>query len=113
MVVDHGLVGAAVFGAAQEEAAVRAEVVPHLEGDLEVAERLVGEDDAAVAGDVLAAHDGAVLHHPAAGRLVLAGGRVARLRARVPAGEGLAVEERLKALVSGGGEGGEADENEE
>ena len=46
--------------AAQEKAAIGAEVVVHFESNFEVGEFLVGDDDAAVAGDVLAADEGAV-----------------------------------------------------
>ena len=58
---------------AEEQAAVGTEVVVHLQHDLEIAERFVGEEDAAVAGDVLAAGDGAVLDDPSATGLVAAG----------------------------------------
>src|SRR5262249_53152520 len=81
--------------AAEEEAAVRAEVVPHLERDLEVAVRLVGDQDAAAARLVLAAHDRAVLDDPPAARAV------ARLLADVPAGQRLAVEDGLETRVRG------------
>src|SRR5262249_27721494 len=72
-----------------------------LQGDLEIAVLLVRDEDAAVAGDVLAADDGAVLRHPAAARLVLARPAVAGLAADVPALEALAVEDRLEAFVAG------------
>ena len=49
VVVDHRLVALAVVGAAEEQAAVGAVVVLHLQHDLEVAVLLVGDDDAAVA----------------------------------------------------------------
>lgn len=108
VIVDHGLVGGAVLGAAQEEAAVGAEVVVHLEDDFVVAVFLVGEEDAAVAGNVLAADDGAVLDDPAAAGLVFAGAAVAGLGAGVPAGKGFAVEDGDEAIRGGLGEGGES-----
>ena len=99
VVVDHRLVGLAVFGAAEEQAAVGAEVVLHLDNNLEVAEVAVGEDDAAVARLVLRADDRAVLHDPAASRCVLARTTVARLGAHVPALKRLAVEEIDPAVL--------------
>src|SRR5262249_1007510 len=83
-VVDHGLARLALAGAAQEQAAVRAEVVAHLQDDLEILVGLVSDEQPTVTGAVLAAHDGAVLDHPAAAALVAAGAAVARLGANMP-----------------------------
>ncbi len=46
MVVDHRLPGFAVFRAPKEQAAVGAEIIVHLDDDLEVAKSLVRDDDA-------------------------------------------------------------------
>src|SRR5579883_2831539 len=78
VVVDHRLIRLALLGAAEEQAAVGAEVVPHLQGDLEVAVGLVGDDDPAVPRPVLAADDRAVLDNPLPARAV------PRLAADVP-----------------------------
>jgi hypothetical protein len=100
VVVDHGLVGLAVLGAAKKKAAVWSEVVAHLEHDLEIAEVLVGDDEAAVLGDVLTADDGAVLDAPVAAGLVLACAAVAALGRDVPAFERLAVEKGDVTVVA-------------
>src|SRR5262249_7403040 len=98
VVVDHGLVGLALVVAAEEQAAVGTEVVLHLQGHLEVAVLLLGDEDAAVARLVLAADDGPVLDDPAAAAGVLALGTVAGPGADLPALEGLAVEDGDEAL---------------
>src|SRR5262249_4767562 len=92
VIIDHRLIGLPLFIAAQEQAAVGAEVVFHFQDDLEVAVFVIGDDDAAVAGDVLAAVDGAVLDEPFAAGLVLARPAMTSLCADVPALERLAVE---------------------
>src|SRR5262249_37755721 len=102
--------------AAQEQATVGAEVVLHLQGDLEVAILLVGDEDAAVTGNVLAADDGTLLDDPAPAGLVLALAAVPALGADVPALETFAVENRDETLlvgfglvlVAGGGQAGRA-----
>ena len=99
VIVDHVLIGLPLLVAAQEQPAVGHEVVVHLDDDLEVAIGLVGEDDAAVVGNILAADERAVFDHPAAAGLVAAGTAVARLGADVPAVEVLAVEDRDEAGV--------------
>lgn len=128
VVVDHGLPGLAVLGGAEEESTVGAEVVVHFEGDFEVGEGGVAQDEAAVAGDVLAAGDGAVFDDPAAAAGVFARAGVAAGGTDVPTLEGLAVEEADKTDLGwgwgsgfggrgvgeeGGGEGGEGEEGEE
>src|SRR5207244_3977309 len=85
VVVDHGLVALALFVGAQEQAAVGAEIVLHLQHDFEVRVLLIGDEDAAVAGHVLAADDHAVLDDPAATGLVFAFAAVAGLGADMPA----------------------------
>ena len=72
VIVDHVLIGLALFVAAQKQPAVGHEVVVHFQHDFEVAVGLVGDDDAAVAGDVLAADDRAVFDDPPPAALVLA-----------------------------------------
>lgn len=99
VVVDHRLVRLTAFGAPQEQAAVRAEVVLHLEDDFEVPVLLVGQDDPAVARLVLGAGDGAVFDDPAPARAV------ARLAADVPALQRPAVENALEAVGRGFGVG--------
>ncbi len=114
VVVDHGLVALAFFGAAKEQATVRAEVVMHVQGDLEVAELFIGDDQAAIAGEVLLASDGTVHHLPIAAGLVATGAAVAGLRADVPAREVLAIEERDEAFFAGFvGSQGQASEEDE
>ena len=53
VIIDHGLPGFAVLGAPQKEAAVGSEIVIHFQSHFEIAELFIGNDDAAVAGDVL------------------------------------------------------------
>src|SRR5205823_3626451 len=98
---NHGLERLALVVAAQEQPAVGAEVILHLQHDLEVAVvLLVRDDDAPVARDVLAADDGPVLDRPVAARLVLARPAVPALGADVPALERLAVEDGDVAAVA-------------
>ena len=99
VVVNHGLVGGAVLGAAQEQAAVRAEVIVHFEHDLVIAELFIGDQDAAVAWNVLAAGNSPIHDDPFAPGLMAAGGAVASLGASVPAVQGLAVEDGNKTFV--------------
>src|SRR5262249_919208 len=86
--------------AAQEQPTIGAEIVPHLQDDLEIAVvLLLGNHDAPVARNVLAADDGAVLDRPAAARLVLARATMPALGANLPALERLAVEDGHVALL--------------
>ena len=101
VVVDHGLVALAFFGAAEEQAAVWAEVVVHFQGNLEVAELFIGDDQAAIAGEVLLACDGTIHDLPIAAGFVATCAAVAGLRADVPAREVLAIEERDEAFFAG------------
>ena len=114
VVIDHGLPCFAIFGAAEEEAAIGAEIVVHFEGNFEVSVLFISEDDAAVAGDVLGADDGAVLDGPFAAGLVFAGAAVAGFCADVPAFEGGAIEDGSEAVsFGGGGRKDEGDENDD
>src|SRR5262249_7697013 len=99
VVVDHGLKRLAVLSAAQEQAAVEAEVVLHFEDDLEVFVFFVGDDDTAVARLVLGAGDGAVGDDPFAAGVVIALAAVSGFGADVPAVEALAVEYGDVAVV--------------
>lgn len=99
VVVDQALVRAAVLGAAQEDPAVGAEVIPHLKGDLAVAELLLGEQQPAVARRILAAGDRAVLDHPAPAGAVAARLAVRGLRRGLPARQRLSVKQLPPAGV--------------
>src|SRR5437773_3133434 len=101
MVINHRLPGFAVLGAAEKQAAVRAEIVIHFERDLEIAVRFVGNDDSAITGKVLAAHDRAVLHDPLAARSVFAGAAMSSLGADVPAVQRCPVEDRIEPAFGG------------
>src|SRR5262249_15939649 len=70
------------------------EVVAHVQPDLVVAELLLGDEDAPVAGYVLGAEDGLLrlIDVPLAARLVLAGAAVTGLGADLPAFHPFAVE---------------------
>jgi hypothetical protein len=118
VIVDHSLISCAILRATEKQAAVGPEIVVHLQHHLEVAVLLLRDDDAAVAGDVLAADDSAVFDDPLAAGLVLAGGGVAGLGGNGPALEGFAVEDagepgvvELLGLgqLGGGRRGNEAD----
>ena len=52
VVVDHRLVGRPLLGTSQKQAAVRAEIVVHLDHDLEISKLLIGDENAAVARDI-------------------------------------------------------------
>lgn len=106
VVVDHRLVGRPILGTAQKKPAVRAKIVIRFENDLEVPELFVGDENAAIARDILTAGNGAVFDHPSAARLMIARAAMAGFRAGVPAVEGLAVEDRDEPiLVRFSGEG--------
>ena len=85
VIVDHGLPRLAVLRAAQEQSAVRAEIIVHLDGHLEVAELLIGQHQSPVAGNILTSNNSAVFHHPPAAAGIFAGGGVAAFRADMPA----------------------------
>src|ERR1035438_282588 len=88
--------------AAKEDAGVRTVIAQHFKLQIEVAELLVTQQQAAVAGAgrVLFAHQDAVFHPP------MAAGAVPNLLRRfVPALERLAVEQRLGLRASPGGRG--------
>ena len=74
-----------------------AEIVVHFQRDFVIAVLFVGQQNAAVAGDVLAADDRAVFDDPSPARFVLAGSAMAGLSVGVPTFERLAVEEWLEA----------------
>lgn len=101
MIIDHGLPGFAVLGAAQEQAAIRPEIVVHLEDDFEVTKLFVGNDDTAVGWDVLAADDGALFDHPFSAGFILAGAAMAGFAADMPSFEGFAIEDRGKSIGCG------------
>src|SRR5262249_14962711 len=96
VVVDHHLIGTSVLARAQEDAAVEAPFDLDLERDLEIAPRRVADEEPAIAWRVLCADDGAVLDAPQATRAMAARGAVRRGRARMPAGEAGAVEDRRR-----------------
>src|SRR5262249_6964252 len=96
---DHRLVRLPLIVAAEEQPAVRTEVVVHLQHHLEVAVLLLGNEDAAVARNVLASDDYAFFDHPSTARFVLARPAVPGLGARLPALQRLAVEVRPDPLV--------------
>jgi len=93
VVIDHGLPRLALLGAAQEQTAVRAEVVFHLQLHLEVRILLVRNDDAAVARSILGTDNRAILDHPFPAGFMVARAAVPRLRADMPARERGAVED--------------------
>src|SRR6266849_6612708 len=99
IVVDGHLISCAAFAAAQKDAAIDAEIDARLERDLDIAEGLVGEQDAAIAGAILRAGDRPVLDAPAAAAAMQAGGAVRRQRARVPAGKAVPVEDGAEAGI--------------
>lgn len=106
VVVDHRLVGRPILGTMQKQATVRAEIVVHLQDDLEVSKLFIGDENATVARDILAAGNSAVFDHPSAARLMFADAAMAGFRAGVPAVQGLAVEDRDEPiLVRFSGEG--------
>ena len=80
VIIDQVLIGLPFVVAAEEKAAVGPEIVVHFDDDFEVAVLGVGDHDAAVAGNVLAAGDRAVFDDPASARLVAALAAVARFR---------------------------------
>src|SRR5262245_14562869 len=98
MVVDHRLPSFAVLRAAQKQTAVRSEVVVHLEPDLKIAELFVGNDDAAVAWNILAADNRALVHNPLAAGLIPTRAAVASLAADVPTLKRFAVEDGNKPV---------------
>jgi hypothetical protein len=101
MVVDHGLPGFAILGAAQKQTAVRSEVVVHFQRDFEIPKWLVGNYNAAIARNILAAHDGAVFDDPPSARLIFTGAAVTGLAADVPTRERLAVEDGNESVRVG------------
>lgn len=77
----------------------------HTEIDLEISIRFVGDENAAIARDVLTAGDDPVFHDPFAAGFVVAPGAVPGLGAHMPASQRFPVKDGNKALVrSLGGE---------
>ena len=99
VVVDHRLVGRPVLGTAQKQAAVRAEIVVRLQDNLEVSELFIGDENAAVARNILAAGNRAVFDHPSAARLMFAGTTMAGFGAGVPAIQSLAVKDGDEPII--------------
>jgi len=92
MIINHGLPRFAVLGAAQKQAAVGPEVVVHFQSHFEIAELLIGDDNAAVAGNILGTEHDTVLDHPATAGLMFARAAVAGFGADMPAAEGATIE---------------------
>jgi len=106
VVVDHRLVSRAILGTAQKQAAVRAEIVVHLQDNLEVSKFFIGDKNAAVARDILAAGNSTVFNYPSAAGLMLAGAAVAGFGAGVPTIQCVAVKDGNEPiLVRFSGEG--------
>ena len=93
MEIDESLVTLAVLGAAKEEPAIRAEVVVHLQRDLELGILRVRQDDAAIARYILRASERAVHDLPVATGFIVAGAAMAGLGTDMPAFQGLAIED--------------------
>src|SRR5438067_11211763 len=93
------LPGFAVLGAPQKEAAVGPEIVVHFESHFEIAELFIGNDDAAVAGDVLRPDHGPALNDPSASGLMFAGAAMAAFGADVPAAKCSSIKDRIKAVI--------------
>lgn len=64
VVVDQALVGPAILGATQKEAAVRAEVIVHLQDHLEVRELLLRQDQSAISWRVLGTDEDRAINPP-------------------------------------------------
>ena len=103
MIVNHRLPCLAIFSASQEKSAIRAKVIVHFHHDFEVFKACISDQDAPFPRHVLRSDDSTVDDAPFTPAFVLADSAMTRLRADMPALEGVTIENGLSGASSAAG----------